>query len=58
MPFELTNALTTFMDLMNKACRPMLDRSLIVFSDDILVYSKSKEQHEQHLREVFEILST
>ncbi|GJR54475.1 putative nucleotidyltransferase, ribonuclease H [Tanacetum coccineum] len=56
MPFGLTNALTIFMDLMNRVCRPMLDKSVIVFIDDILVYSKSKEEHEAHLREVLETL--
>ncbi|KAJ9547013.1 hypothetical protein OSB04_019556 [Centaurea solstitialis] len=56
MPFGLTNALAAFMDLMNRICRPMLDRSVIVFIDDILVYSKSKEGHEVHLREVLEVL--
>ena len=44
------------MDLMNRVCRPMLDRSVIVFIDDILVYSRSREQHEEHLREVLEVL--
>ena len=52
MPFGLTNAPTVFMDLMNRVCRPMLDRSVIVFIDDILVYSRSREQHEEHLREI------
>ncbi|GKB21619.1 putative reverse transcriptase domain-containing protein, partial [Tanacetum coccineum] len=52
MPFGLTNALAIFMDLMNRVCRPMLDKSIIVFIDDILVYSKSKKEHEAHLREV------
>ncbi|GJS33131.1 putative nucleotidyltransferase, ribonuclease H [Tanacetum coccineum] len=56
MPFVLTNVLTIFMDLMNRVCRPMLDKSIIVFIDDILVYSKSKEEHEVHLREVLETL--
>ncbi|KAJ9564648.1 hypothetical protein OSB04_000614 [Centaurea solstitialis] len=46
MPFGLTNAPAAFMDLMNRVCRPMLDRSVIVFIDDILVYSKTKEDHE------------
>ncbi|KAI3505229.1 hypothetical protein L1887_27219 [Cichorium endivia] len=56
MSFGLTNAPAAFMDLMNRVCRPMLDRSVIVFIDDILVYSRSKEQHEQHLKEVLETL--
>ncbi|GJW33651.1 retrotransposon protein, putative, ty3-gypsy subclass [Tanacetum coccineum] len=56
MPFGLTNAPAIFMDLMNRVCRPMLDKSVIVFIDDILVYSKSKEEHEVHLREVLETL--
>lgn len=58
MSSGLTNAPTTFMDLMNKVCRPMLDRSVMIFIDDILVYSKTKEQHEQHLRDVLETLRT
>ncbi|KAL4585882.1 hypothetical protein LXL04_010509 [Taraxacum kok-saghyz] len=56
MPFGLTNAPAAFMDLMNRVCSPMLDRSVIVFIDDILVYSKTKEEHERHLRELLEIL--
>ncbi|GJZ31316.1 putative reverse transcriptase domain-containing protein [Tanacetum coccineum] len=56
MPFGLTNAPAIFMDLMNRVCRPMLDNSVIVFIDDILVYSKSKEEHEIHLREILETL--
>ncbi|GKB98892.1 putative reverse transcriptase domain-containing protein [Tanacetum coccineum] len=56
MPFGLTNAPAIFMDLMNRVCRPMLDKSVIVFIDDILVYSKSKKEHEAHLREVLETL--
>ncbi|KAM0061095.1 putative nucleotidyltransferase, Ribonuclease H [Helianthus debilis subsp. tardiflorus] len=56
MSFGLTNAPAAFMDLMNRVCRPMLDRSVIVFIDDILIYSKSEEDHMVHLREVLEML--
>ncbi|KAJ9561903.1 hypothetical protein OSB04_007063 [Centaurea solstitialis] len=56
MPFGLTNAPAAFMDLMNRVCCPMLDKSVIVFIDDILVYSKSEEEHATHLREILELL--
>ncbi|KAD5318131.1 hypothetical protein E3N88_18077 [Mikania micrantha] len=56
MPFGLTNALAVFMDLMNRVYRPYLDKFVIVFIDDILIYSKSKEEHEQHLKLFLEIL--
>ncbi|GKB15190.1 putative nucleotidyltransferase, ribonuclease H [Tanacetum coccineum] len=56
MPFSLTNALAVFMDLMNRVCRPLLDKSVIVFIDDILIYSRSSEDHKRHLRQVLEIL--
>ena len=50
MPFGLTNARTTFMDLMNRVFQPYLDRFVIVFIDDILVYSGSSEEHSEHPR--------
>ena len=56
MPFGFTNAPTTFMDLMNKVFSPYLDKFVIVFIDDILVYSGSLEEHAEHLRIVLHIL--
>nr|GEY03652.1 hypothetical protein [Tanacetum cinerariifolium] len=52
MTFGLTNAPTVFMDLMNPVCRPYLDKFLIVFIDDILIYYKTQEEHEMHLGHV------
>nr|GEU43288.1 retrotransposon protein, putative, Ty3-gypsy subclass [Tanacetum cinerariifolium] len=56
MPFDLTNAYAMFMDLMNRICRPYLDKFVIVLIDDILIYSKSKEEHEVHLKLILELL--
>nr|GEX30133.1 hypothetical protein [Tanacetum cinerariifolium] len=56
MPFGLTNALAVFMDLMNRVCRSYLDKFVIVFIDDILIYSKTQEKHVEHLRLVLELL--
>ena len=56
MLFRLTNSPTTFMDLMHKVFQPYLDRFVVAFVDDILIYSKSKEEHEGHLRIVLQIL--
>nr|GEV38902.1 reverse transcriptase domain-containing protein [Tanacetum cinerariifolium] len=56
MPFGLTNAPTVFIDLMNRVCKPYLDKFMIIFIDDILIYSKNKEEHEKHLKLILELL--
>ncbi|GKA76218.1 reverse transcriptase domain-containing protein [Tanacetum coccineum] len=56
MPFGLTNAPAIIMDLMNRVCRPYLDKFVIVFIDDILIYSKTQEDHVEHLRLVLKLL--
>ncbi|GKA76981.1 putative reverse transcriptase domain-containing protein [Tanacetum coccineum] len=56
MLFGLTNAPAVFMDLMNRVCKPYLDKFVIVFIDDILVYSKDEEEHGKHLKTILELL--
>nr|GEY15863.1 reverse transcriptase domain-containing protein [Tanacetum cinerariifolium] len=56
MPFGLTNAPAVFMDLMNRVCKQYLDKFVIVFIDDILIYSRDKEEHANHLRIILELL--
>ncbi|GJV93931.1 putative reverse transcriptase domain-containing protein [Tanacetum coccineum] len=54
--WSLTNAPAVFMDLMNRVCKPYLDRFVIVFIDDILIYSKSRKEHEGHLKLILNLL--
>nr|GFA69811.1 putative reverse transcriptase domain-containing protein [Tanacetum cinerariifolium] len=56
MPFGLTNALAVFMDLMNQVCKPYLDKFMIIFLDDILIYSKDEKGHEEYLKAILELL--
>ncbi|GJV32209.1 putative reverse transcriptase domain-containing protein [Tanacetum coccineum] len=56
MPFGLTNVPAVFMDLMNRVCKPYLDKFVIVFIDDILIYLKTKEDQENHLRLMLDLL--
>ncbi|GJY62621.1 putative reverse transcriptase domain-containing protein [Tanacetum coccineum] len=56
MPFGLTNAPAVFMDLMNRVYKPYLDKFVIFFIDDILIYSKDKKEHEEHLKAILKLL--
>ncbi|GKA79924.1 putative nucleotidyltransferase, ribonuclease H [Tanacetum coccineum] len=56
MPFGLTNTPAVFMDLMNCVCKPYLDKFVIVFIDDILIYSCNEKEHEKHLKTILELL--
>nr|GEW73781.1 putative reverse transcriptase domain-containing protein [Tanacetum cinerariifolium] len=56
MPFGLTNAPAMFMDLMNRVYKPYLNKFVIFFIDDIMIYSKSKQEHEEHLKLILELL--
>nr|GFA52722.1 hypothetical protein [Tanacetum cinerariifolium] len=55
MPFGLTNTPAVFMDLMNRVCKPYLDKFVIISIDDILIYSKDKKEYEEHLKCMLEI---
>ncbi|GKA03189.1 putative reverse transcriptase domain-containing protein [Tanacetum coccineum] len=55
IPFGFTNAPTVFMDIMNRVCKPSLDKFVIVFVDDILSYSKNKNEHKEHLKAILEL---
>nr|GEU59462.1 reverse transcriptase domain-containing protein [Tanacetum cinerariifolium] len=56
MPFGLTNVPAVFMDLMNRVCKPYFDKFVIVFVDDILIYSKKEKEHKEHLKAILELL--
>ncbi|KAG8483540.1 hypothetical protein CXB51_023539 [Gossypium anomalum] len=56
MPFGLTNAPAAFMDMMNRVFQPYLDQFIVVFIDDILVYSETKEKYDEYLRIVLQVL--
>ncbi|GJW23174.1 putative reverse transcriptase domain-containing protein [Tanacetum coccineum] len=56
MPFGLTNAPAVFMDLMNRVCKPYLEKFVIVFIDNVLIYSRNEKEHEEHLKTILELL--
>ncbi|GJY08204.1 putative reverse transcriptase domain-containing protein [Tanacetum coccineum] len=56
MPFGLTNTPAVFIDLMNRVCKPYLDKFVVDFIDDILIYSKDKKEHKEHLKAILELL--
>nr|GFC12915.1 putative reverse transcriptase domain-containing protein [Tanacetum cinerariifolium] len=56
MPFGLTNAPAVIMDLMNRVCKPYLDKFMIVFVGDIIIYSKDEKEHGEHLKAILELL--
>ena len=56
MPFGLMNALAAFMDLMHRVFQPYLDQFVVVFVDDILIYSQLEREHEDHLRIILQLL--
>nr|GEZ14717.1 putative reverse transcriptase domain-containing protein [Tanacetum cinerariifolium] len=56
MPFGLINTPEAFIDLMNRVCKPYLDKFVIVFIDDVFIYSKRNEEHEEHLRQLSKFL--
>ena len=56
IPFGLTNSPATFMNMMNNVLSNFLDKFVLVFIDDILIYSKNEDEHKEHLRKVLQIL--